>query len=69
MREIVIRAWRCVRSELGGYYVYVDPRHETVKLFEGMDPMLSNLSGHSSPEEAEIYQQLELEMFRSKFDG
>lgn len=64
--EIPILGWRCVQSEIGGYYVFVDPRYETIKLYKGMDDRLIRLDHTQGPNsvsddfDQEVIRQIEM---------
>jgi len=56
--EIPIRNWRVLPCE-GGYLLFVDPRRETVKLYMGMDPRMTNAQKvRLTPEERFVQETL-----------
>lgn len=64
LNELLIRRWRVVQVEKG-VMVFVDPRVETVRLFEGMDPQMNKGGFDLGPGTVErdvqvdIYEQIE----------
>jgi len=61
MTEIVIRAWRIVHIA-GGAMVFVDPRRETVRIYDEPDPRLSRAEPMNA-EGQEMQRFLQEELF------
>lgn len=61
-KQIAVRAWRVV--DVGeGVMVFVDPRREHFKLFEGPDSRLGRLGPPTDPVEAEVHGYVQAQVF------